>query len=188
MSWLELIRPKSSQHIRVSRTAEGLSKFFLTQGACSREFPYLSLKVSPTLYLVAPWGSNQNSQARVKTPKTCDIGRTSSPGFPNCRTLPHKPGTISKILFIRVLGAGGWHGNLSRLLEGTRTAFGDGGLTTPKMEAYLRTGSNHSEKKIFVTSKGSVWECVVGGCSLASDPELNTVEIFEHQGQLELIV
>lgn len=67
VSWLELIKLKGSPS--VSRTAEHLSRFFLTQGTCSQGFPYPSLTLSPTLYrAAAPWVSNQkNSQGRVKT-------------------------------------------------------------------------------------------------------------------------
>lgn len=88
VNWLELIKPKGSPS--VSRTAEQLSRFFLTQGTCSQGFLYLSLKLSPTLYpAAAPWVSNQRkSQGRVRTTKARDVHRTSSSGFPNCGLSP----------------------------------------------------------------------------------------------------
>lgn len=74
---------------------------------------------------------------------------------------PRRPGTSFQSLFSRGLGGRRGHSDLSRFFEGTRTPFGDGGLTAPYVEAYSDQSSSHSGKKN-VTFKGSIQECVMG--------------------------
>lgn len=116
-----------------------------------------SLGVSLTLYPGAASRvlDQRNSQGRGRITKPWAVGRASSPGFPiygnNSKPpsplLSQAPATSSQLLFIYGLGMRGGHSDLSRPLEGTRTPFGDGGLTAAHLEAYFKASIGSPRKK-----------------------------------------